>query len=1760
MKKRPFLAGFLLFIATLALAGSPVIWYGDKALVLPTGGLAFNGADRKAFIDLGTVDPLILGYAAPIGSFGISNVGGVGQIYLKSGALDTDWNVFLTSSGVLTPSEVVVTDGVGNITTETTLAPVRGGFGINYSAEVTPGIPHWDGSVFTNDTIVNADIDASADIDRSKIDAGTANHVVINDGVGDLSSESALSASRGGLGTDASAFNGVVKAVTGSFSSSAIVNADIDNAAAISRSKIAVGTANHVVLNDGTGALSSSANLTYSAGELAIKTGINFQALTLGGNVFLGSPDTASAFSYILPSAYPTAGQHLGDDGTASHNLTWLSHPTANSTTTGYLSSTDWLDFDQKLDTPASATANYLFGVDNVGTATEWKAATMTAAGTLTIPTSQTITLTDTTGGVYSGTNLITSLTEISNSVTDFVDSGFLSWGAGTTYYTITGEKLQIDRTGTGYIKSKKVTWASGQQTSVFAANTLNYVYIDSSGLIGSTTTRSKSIFENNIVLFEVLYDGTNYTVVRENHPYAFATQIALYLHDTVGTIIYGSGAIATRVTTGTGDIGVGDRQIKIVGNDILDDHGIETVIPDSAGAAVTWNVYYTGPTGKWERYVQQTEIPMYYNNAGTPTALGTGPLNDNTVYVLYVSKDNLNTSTPNYYAVMNSSVYSTITQANTAISTNAISRATNELDGLELAQLGYAIVENNGTSGYINTLIISKSTLNQQFVGGGVANVAGLVSTNTTNFNSILSGSDTNVQSALDTLDDGALNKATGTAKGDLIVYTASATPTPLPTPATNGWVLTSDSAQTEGIKWSAIPSQTAGNSGNVQYNSAGVFAGSDTIGVTVGATSTLNVKDTITLSGSSSGTVGLKAAAAAGSTTFTLPTADGSVNQVLRTDGNATLSWTTPASGIKNFITYGDAEINATTGWALYNDGASASPVDGTGGTVGAGVTLAVTSTTPNEGTYSYLWHKDGSDQQGRGMSYDFTVPKESSEQKMRIEISYQLWGTEAISSPFTVWVYDKTGSTLLSALSPNNTETLLVQGDLYWFNSTFDIPAGSTDLRLILHIGNTTATDWDIAIDSVRISYDYTGSKNYVETTIPKSVGTAKGQILAFSASATPSPVPTPTLNNLVLTSDSSAGTGVKWAAAPGGGLKNFITYGDAELAATTGWATFADAAGTSPVDGTGGSANITWTVSATSPLEKTNSYVLTKGAADRQGEGVSYDFTVDAEQQGKVQAVKFSYYVSSGTYADNDMTVWLYDVTNAALVTQIVPYQIKNSGLIESWAGTTQLPINSTSYRLIFHVSSTSGSAYTLKFDSVSVGPQSVMYGPVTTDWVAFTPTWTSNGTAPSIGNGSLLGWYRKVGDSSEIYIKLTTGTTTTYGTNSWFFSLPSGQVIDTTKNTVSVSGSDTFGVWSVASNTGNRYLGSVGQGTTTSNIYSMYTAGGNTPVGQTVPYSWTAATANQEYTAHFTVPIVGWSSSQVLSSEAATAEENIAYSATSTTVNNTTPTVVPTTRTFSKGGISQASGTYTIKKSGRYRLTANLRMPSLSWAAGQVLEIYYSKNGGGNTYINRNVAWASVTTYVPVGGSVDLNLVAGDTIAIKAYSDVSGTPDNFFTSLVMIQGPSQIAASESVNARYTTAAGQSINTGSATIVDFGTKSFDSHISVTTGASWKFTPYISGKYCVRSTASFTFTPSAQANVFLSIYKNGAEYSRGPTTAVEQTAGINVYGASVSDCVDMLSGNYIDIRVFQNSGGAKTLDASALNNYVSIIRTGN
>jgi hypothetical protein len=64
------------------------------------------------------------------------------------------------------------------------------------------------------------------------------------------------------------------------------------------------------------------------------------------------------------------------------------------------------------------------------------------------------------------------------------------------------------------------------------------------------------------------------------------------------------------------------------------------------------------------------------------------------------------------------------------------------------------------------------------------------------------------------------------------------------------------------------------------------------------------------------------------------------------------------------------------------------------------------------------------------------------------------------------------------------------------------------------------------------------------------------------------------------------------------------------------------------------------------------------------------------------------------------------------------------------------------------------------------------------------WTTYATTWTSTGTAPAIGNGTLVSKYRQIGKTVHVRITITMGSTTTYGgANFWTLSLPVTAVAD-----------------------------------------------------------------------------------------------------------------------------------------------------------------------------------------------------------------------------------------------------------------------------------------------------------------------------------------------------------------------------------------
>jgi len=706
-----------------------------------------------------------------------------------------------------------------------------------------------------------------------------------------------------------------------------------------------------------------------------------------------------------------------------------------------------------------------------------------------------------------------------------------------------------------------------------------------------------------------------------------------------------------------------------------------------------------------------------------------------------------------------------------------------------------------------------------------------------------------------------------------------------------------------------------------------------------------------------------------------------------------------------------------------------------------------------------------------------------------------------------------------------------------------------------------GNLAATTVQAALDELQSDIDTRAPSNSPTLTTPSTdIITLDGQA---STPANPSAgnykvyVKDATQKLTVLDStgaETTVGTG-----SGGGATPNYIASPDGT--AIGDWATYDDGASSSPVDGTGGSPASTYAVSTDSSLRGTSNFLWTHSAANRQGEGFSYLMAIDPSDRGKVLRLSFDYLVASGTYADDGMSVWFYDATNATLI-QPAPYLIKNSSLIERFNCEVQVPSSCASLRVIFHVTTTTATAYTIRFDDFNFGPQAKLYGSPITDWVSYTPTGNLS------TNVTYYGKWRKVGDSMQIEGMISFSGANTQGVAN--ITLPNSANLDATKFSPVATGRAVFGSARIYdSSTDQSYDAVVTHDTATSIRFSRgdTTAGSATDTSSNRPITFASG---DSIAFNAIVPILGWSSSLVMSSDADTRVVSLsAYRGTSNlTVTAATPLEVIfnfiNTNGDTHGGYTKATGRYIAKVPGWYRFSSNLAW-GMGGTAASSIKAYAKKNGTGSAigYVEYTDLTSNKNYGVVTSGKIHLN--AGDYISIWAECASQNTTLLFSNlgitfELERISGPAQIAASESISASYSSNASQSINSASTTIIDFEDKQWDSHNAVTTGASWKFTAPISGIYSVSAIVAFSSLAWTAGHVLdLYLFKNGSNFKGFDIMRVEGSM-TDVMARQGTRTVRLLAGQYIDVRLYHSRGSASTLNGSAEYVNISIDRVGN
>lgn len=589
------------------------------------------------------------------------------------------------------------------------------------------------------------------------------------------------------------------------------------------------------------------------------------------------------------------------------------------------------------------------------------------------------------------------------------------------------------------------------------------------------------------------------------------------------------------------------------------------------------------------------------------------------------------------------------------------------------------------------------------------------------------------------------------------------------------------------------------------------------------------------------------------------------------------------------------------------------------------------------------------------------------------------------------------------------------------------------------------------WSTYLDNFSVTF--TASTDVVNLT---AHGLLDGQTVSFPTLSGTNGLSTSTLYYVV----SSAANTFKVATSAGGSAVDITSDTTGTMARPI------------PTDGTGGTAVTLWErkTSSPSPIRGSGSFTWTKSANNRMGEGVGYAFSIDVASQSRVLQIGFDYKITTATntFADGDMSVWIYDVTNSTLI-QPAPYKILNvdSG-VGKWLGTFQSASNSTSYRLIIHTTSASATAYTIQTDNFYVGEQITSFGAPVTDWVSYTPTTQGFGTV-----ANMTAIYRRVGSNAEIAFYFESGTSTP--TEARFY-LPTGLTI----TSLTSAAGQPVEVGFFNTNAGAPACGSMGavngNNYVTFNLRELSRSNAN---GNFV-------SSGNGVSAMFSVPITGWSSNVVMSSDTDT--RVVAFSAqdgTGLTFTTGVGAVVKfgTTNFDTHGSYSASTGLYTCSLPGYFEITGAICWNNTSVAGTR--RAYLQKSG--NTFFTNEVTPVTglATESMPFAAIVQCN--AGDTLGVYGVQTSGGNlslvnvASYNYVSIKRLSGPAAIAASETVAASAGRGATQSLTTATYALVAWDTVSFDTHGVLSSGT---YTCPVSGKYDVSASVLFNASSGSWA----------------------------------------------------------------------------
>lgn len=592
-------------------------------------------------------------------------------------------------------------------------------------------------------------------------------------------------------------------------------------------------------------------------------------------------------------------------------------------------------------------------------------------------------------------------------------------------------------------------------------------------------------------------------------------------------------------------------------------------------------------------------------------------------------------------------------------------------------------------------------------------------------------------------------------------------------------------------------------------------------------------------------------------------------------------------------------------------------------------------------------------------------------------------------------------------------------------------------------------------------------------------------------------------------------------------------NYIDNFNAELG-TDGWNTYKDAAQDTPEDGNGGSpvASI-FNLTLSPALRGSQSFTLTT-IANAQGEGVSYDFSIDERDKAQPLTVSLDYRVDS-SYSDADVKIYFYDVDNTTLISTS-DVNIQNSGIDETYIATFQTSATSLNYRMIAHIATTR-SGLEFGFDNIQVGPRMNNTTAVTTDWQDFTPTLSASlGTVTGA-----TGQWRRVGSNMELKGSFTTGAT---GIGLALLTIPNGHI---TSN--DLFGTHGDGDWSQAVSSTSDFKGGTFQINTGNSVLtfvdnkSKVTSSGTVFSGPNANIMFFSTTL---VSFSVSIPIQGWESTQVIADEYA--NRNIMLEARGGSGTVFTALVTPIAFTEVEDSTASWSGdTFTTPSPGEYSFEGAVHTTA-------------TLSGSHYLYINGvQDKIISIFSSNSVGMfSANITLAAGDQVTIRSGISGTATTGNgnlHHLKITRIKDARSILAGEKVFARATTDSGQSIPNAVSTTVVFEDVDEDTHGSLNTSTG-VYTIKDKGIYTITANSSVNASAVAGTIYSMSIVKNGSDFLFSTTLEFEVTSTTRSR-LGVAHTIKLEVGDTIEISVFQNTGSTQNLEISSGLNTFSIVK---